>query len=297
MIGVDFGGTGIKAGLVSAGKIVSSAEVPTPVQAGPEAVLDAIAQAVLEVDANPSSVGVAIPGEVDAQGLCWGLPNVPGFKGVSIGAGLSQRLRCPVAVENDATTAALGEYLYGHGRTHASFLMVTLGTGVGGGLVIGGQLFPGANGFAGEIGHINIDPDAKAPLCGCGRRGCVETYAGTAALIRMYQEAGGPQAENIKQIADAARAGDAAALKAFERMGQALGQGLAAIQNTLDLNAIVFTGGISRSFDLMEASVRSGLQRFSFAAPPADDPFLMSELGVRAGVVGAAHLTQASGAQ
>lgn len=294
MIGVDFGGTGIKAGLVSAGKIVKSAEVATPVSEGPEAVLDAIARAVLEVEPNPKSVGVAIPGEVDAQGICWGLPNVPGFKGVSLGAGLSQRLRCSVAVENDATTAALGEYLYGHGKNHASFLMVTLGTGIGGGLVIGGRLFPGANGFAGEIGHINIDPSAMAPLCGCGKRGCVETYAGTAALIRMYQEAGGPKAENIKQIADAARADDAAALKAFTRMGEALGQGLAMIQNTLDLNAIVFTGGISRSFDLIEPSVKTGLERFSFAGPPAEVPLLLSELGARAGVVGAAHLSQES---
>src|SRR5690606_3984002 len=152
MIGVDFGGTGIKAGIVEDGRVVRSVSTPTPRGAAPEVVLDTIARTVLELDPAPRSVGVAIPGEVDPTGRCWGLPNVPGFKGVQLGKGLSDRLRCPVAVENDATTAALGEYLYGHGTRYPSFLMITLGTGIGGGLVIGGQLYPGSNGFAGEIG-------------------------------------------------------------------------------------------------------------------------------------------------
>ena len=169
----------------------------------------AIARTVLELDPAPRSVGVAIPGEVDPTGRCWGLPNVPGFKGVQLGKGLSDRLRCPVAVENDATTAALGEYLYGHGTRYPSFLMITLGTGIGGGLVIGGQLYPGSNGFAGEIGHINIDPSPEAPQCGCGKAGCMETDAGTAALLRKYAELGG-QATEIREIADAARRGEAA---------------------------------------------------------------------------------------
>lgn len=292
MIGVDFGGTLIKAGIVQEGRVVRSAETPTPQGENPEAVLDAIARVVLELDPSPRSVGVAIPGEVDPAGRCWGLPNVPGFKGVSLGKGLSERLRCSVAVENDATTAALGEFLYGHGSRYPSFLMITLGTGIGGGLVIGGQLYPGGNGFAGEIGHININPDPAAPLCGCGKRGCLETYSGTAALKRMYLEAGGREVSEIREIADAARSGEAAALKTFERMGDALGRGLASIQNVLDLNALVFTGGISKSFDLIEPSIRVALRKWSFAEPPAEVPLVVSELGSAAGVVGAAHLTQ-----
>src|SRR6187551_127000 len=214
MIGVDFGGTGIKAGIVEDGKIVKAAECATPQTGNPDDVLDAIARLVLELDSSPRSVGVAIPGEVDPQGRCWGLPNVPGFKGVALGEGLSARLRCPVAVENDATTAALGEYLYGHGTRYPSFLMITLGTGIGGGLVIGGLLYPGANGFAGEIGHININPNADAPACGCGQKGCLETYTGTAALMRKFKEAGGGDAPNIKTIAESARKGEAAGIAA-----------------------------------------------------------------------------------
>ena len=292
MIGVDFGGTGIKAGIVEEGRVMRSLETPTPKGASADEVLDAIARLVFELDPKPRSVGVAIPGEVDPAGRCWGMANVPGFKGVALGKGLSERLGCPVAVENDATTAALGEYLYGHGSRYPSFLMITLGTGVGGGLVIGGQLYPGGNGFAGEIGHINIDPSETAPLCGCGKKGCLETYSGTAALFRMYRELGGGVVTDVKKIADAARAGDQAAKDTFARMGDALGRGLADIQNVLDLNALVFTGGISRSFDLIEPSLRAALRRQSFAAPPAEVPLVVSELGASAGVVGAAHLTQ-----
>lgn len=291
MIGVDFGGTGIKAGIVENGQVIRSASTPTPRGAPPDEILDAIARVVLELDPAPRSVGVAIPGEVDPSGRCWGLPNVPGFKGVQLGKGLSDRLRCPVAVENDATTAALGEYLYGHGTRYPSFLMITLGTGIGGGLVIGGQLYPGSNGFAGEIGHINIDPSPDAPLCGCGKTGCMETYAGTAALLRKYRELGGT-AQEIREIAEAARANDPAGIQTFEMMGEALGRGLANIQNVLDLNALIFSGGISSSFDLIEPSLRRALRKHSFAEPPAEVPLVVSELGPNAGVVGAAHLTE-----
>lgn len=291
MIGVDFGGTGIKAGIVQDGRVLKSVECPTP-KGSAEDVLDAIARLVLELDPKPKSVGVAIPGEVDPAGRCWGLPNVPGFKGVSLGEGLSDRLRCPVAVENDATTAALGEYLCGHGTRYPSFLMITLGTGIGGGLVIGGQLYPGANGFAGEIGHINIDPSEDAPACGCGKKGCIETYAGTAALLRKFKEAGGGDVTDVKAIADSARAGEEAGLATFRMMGEALGRGLANIQNTLDLSALVFTGGISGAFDLIEPSLREALRKHSFAEPPAEVPLVVSELGSAAGVVGAANLTK-----
>jgi glucokinase len=292
MIGVDFGGTGIKAGIVEDGMVIRSLETPTPRGAPPEEVMGAIARVVLELDPNPEGVGVAIPGEVDSSGGCWGLPNVPGFKGVNLGQGLTERLRCPVAVENDATTAALGECLFGHGSRYPSFLMVTLGTGVGGGLVIGGQLYPGSNGFAGEIGHINLDPSADAPACACGRKGCLEAFAGTRALSRKFAEEGGGSVEQIKPIADSARRGERAGLAAFEMMGLAVGQCLAGIQNVLDLNAVIFTGGISQSFDLIEAHVRRGLRERAFSEPLAEVPLVISELGPQAGVVGAAYLTR-----
>jgi glucokinase len=291
LIGVDFGGTAVKAGMVDGGEVVRSTSTATRADTSAPEILDAIARTVLSLTPKPEAVGVAIPGEVNAEGRCWRLANVPGFEGIPIGEELAKRLGCPIAVENDATTAALGEQLYGHGRDNPSFLMVTLGTGIGGGLVIGQQLYPGSNGFAAEIGHNNVDSSPEAPLCGCGQRGCIEAFAGTRALLRRFAELGGATVTEVLPISVSARRGGEAARKTFEMMGRALGKGLATIQNVLDLNAIVFSGGVSASFDLIEEHIRAGLRENVFGKPAAEVPLLVSELGERAGVIGAAHLT------
>jgi glucokinase len=249
-----------------------------------------IAGAVKQLDAQPKAVGLAIPGGVNPEGKVWRMPNVPGFEGINISAELSRRLGCRIVVENDATTAALAELRLGHGRAHASFVMVTLGTGIGGGVVIDGQLRRGRFGFAGEIGHTPVDRSASGWPCACGLRGCVESYAGTRGLLRKYADLGG-KAEEILPIAEAAHRGDKAACATFEAMGEALGIGLAGIQNTLDLDAIIFTGGISASFDLIEPALRASLVRYAFAPPLAQVPLLTSELGDRAGLLGAAYLS------
>jgi glucokinase len=290
LVGVDFGGTLVKAGLVEGGEVVRSMTAETTPGATVDEVLKTLTNVALALTPTPEAVGVAIPGEVDSDGRCWRLTNVPGFEGIYIARELSDRLGCPIAVENDATAAALGERLYGQGLAYPNFLMVTLGTGIGGGLVLGHQLYPGASGFAGEIGHMNIERSTEARLCACGQRGCVEAYAGTKALLRRYRELGG-QADEVLPISVAARRGDEAALRVFEMMGEALGKGLANIQNLLDLNAIIFSGGISASFDMIEPHVRRALREYAFAPPLAAVPMLVSALGERAGVIGAAHLT------
>ena len=290
MIGVDLGGTRIKAGVVLQDEITRSLSVSTDADRGPVHVMDVIAETVLKLEAKPQAVGLAIPGGVNPEGLVWRLPNVPGFEGINVSAELSRRLGCRVVVENDATTAALAELHLGHGRTHGSFAMITLGTGIGGGIAIDGRLRRGRHGFAGEIGHTPIDRSPSGWPCACGLRGCVESYAGTRGLLRKYAELGG-QAEEIRPISDAARQGEPAACATFQAMGEALGIGLAAIQNTLDLDAIVFTGGISASFDLIEPALRASLVRNVFGPPLAEVPLLVSELGDRTGLLGAAYLT------
>lgn len=290
LIGVDFGGSHIRAGIVEGGEVIRLATTATRAGATAEQVLDTIANAALALAPRPEAVGVAIPGEVDADGRCWRLTNVPGFENVYVGQELARRLGCPIAVENDATAAALGEQLYGHGRQHPSFLMMTLGTGIGGGLVLGHQLYPGSSGFAGEIGHINVDRSAEAPVCACGQRGCIEAYAGTNGILRRFRELGG-QADEVLPVSVSARRGEPAGLKVFEEMGEAIGRGLAIAQNLLDLNAIVFSGGVSASFDLVEPHVRRAMRQYSFAPPLAEVPLLVSELGERAGVIGAAYLS------
>ena len=290
MIGVDLGGTRIKAGVVIDESLVNSISVDTQADNGPARVLNIIAETVKALDAKPAAVGLAIPGGVNQEGYCWRLPNIPGFEGINISAELSAQLGCRVVVENDATTAALAELHLGHGRSHRSFAMVTLGTGIGGGIVIDGRLRRGRHGFAGEIGHTPVDRSPTGWPCACGLRGCVESYAGTRGLLRKYSELGGT-ANEIRPISDAARQGNVAACQTFAAMGEALGVGLAALQNTLDLDAIIFTGGISASFDLVEPSLRASLQKNVFGPPLAKVPLLVSELGDRTGVLGAAYLT------
>ncbi|MCC6574147.1 MAG: ROK family protein [Planctomycetes bacterium] len=289
MIGVDFGGTRIKAGVVKDGVVTREVVANTP--RTPAAIFAAISKLVKSLKREPESVGVAIPGEVDEHGHCYQLPNVKGFEGIAIARELSKRLGCPVSVENDATAAALAERRFGHGLHVRSFLLVTLGTGIGGGLCIDGAVRRGRRGFGGEIGHVLVEAGKDAWPCGCGLKGCMEAYTGTAGLIRKFRSLGG-KANEILDIAKNARHGEKAGVKTFQHYGHYLGSGLATIQNVLDLDALVFTGGIAASFDLLEPSLRAGMKARAFAPPLADIPFLRSELGEQAGVVGAALLPQ-----
>jgi glucokinase len=290
MIGIDFGGTRIKVGRVSGASVLQTESVGTRPADGPSQILDLIAETVRRIEPRPDAVGLAVPGIVGPDGVCFRLPNVPGFEGTNLAAELGRRLSCRVVVENDATTAALAEMVEGHGRSYPSFLMLTLGTGIGGGLVLDRKLRRGGHGFAGEVGHTPIERNDAAWICGCGLRGCLESYSGTKGLLRRYAELGGTATE-ILPIAEAARRGEQAASKTFAMMGRALGIGIAGFQNTLDLDAIVFTGGISSSFDLIEPSLRKSLLEFAFAPPLGEVPLLVSELGDRTGLLGAAYLT------
>jgi glucokinase len=289
MIGVDVGGTRVKVAKVEEDRVLRFASLETPQGKPPAALFDLIADAVRDLDPESKTLGVAIPGEVDEAGKCYRLPNIPGFEGVEIKAELERRTGAVVTVENDATTAGLAESLFGHGRRYASFLAVTLGTGIGGGLVLGRRLIRGAHGFGGEIGHMTVDPSPSAPLCGCGQRGCLESFAGTHAMLDTFRAAGGSATE-IREVAESARRGEAAGRAAFAQVSSALAIALNSIQNLLDLDAIVFAGGVSKSFDLVEPALRAGLRARRFAEPLSEVPLLVSELGEHAGVVGAAHL-------
>jgi glucokinase len=290
LIGVDFSNAVIKAGIVDHGRVLRSMLADTPPGAGPAQILDTIARVVNALGARPDAVGIAIPGEVNTDGRCWRLPNTRGFEGVRIAEEVSRRLHCPIAVENRATAGALAERLYGHGQQHQTFLLVSLETGIGGGLVIGHQLYPGSNGFGAEIGHICVDTSPDAPLCACGQRGCVEAFAGTRAVLRKFAELGG-KAQELATVATSARRAEWIGVMAFETMGRALGRALATVQNFLDLGAVVFAGSAALHLDLLEPYVREELRLKAFAPPLAEVPLLLSDLGENAAVIGAAYLT------
>jgi glucokinase len=289
MIGVDFGGTRIKIADVAGAEVQRTVSLVTGASGAPAQLIRKIARAIRELEPTPDAVGFAIPGEVDDGGRCWRLPSVPGFEGFAIAQELATVLRCPVWVENDGTTAALAESLFGHGREYPSFAILTLGTGVGGGIVLDGEPRRGRHGFAGELGHIAVLRSKDARPCVCGERGCLESYTGTPALLAKFEELGG-KAEEVRDIAESARHGERAGREVFETMGHWLAVGVASIQNVLDLDAIIFTGGISSSFDLIEPALRRTLRAHSYAQPLAEVPLLVSQLGAAAGVIGAAHL-------
>jgi glucokinase len=288
-IGVDFGGTRIKLARVEQDRVLGETSIETPQGRGAEAVLDAIAEAVLELDKKPEAIGLAIPGQVDQNGACYRLPNVPGFEGVRVASFLEPRLGCPVHIENDGNAAAHGEALFGMGKRYRSFALFTLGTGIGGGIVIDGRVRTGAYGFAAEVGHIVVDTRDDAWPCACGKKGCVEAYAGTKALLRKFQELGG-RAEEVVTIAESARAGETAGCEAFAMMAESLARCVTIIQTLLDVDAIGFTGGISASFDLIRPELERHVRRMAYSQPLGQVPLLVSELGSRAGVIGAAHL-------
>lgn len=289
LIGVDLGGTRIKVGMVQGAEVLQTTTVKTPKTV--TATLEAIVKAINTLTSSPRVVGLAIPGEVDLNGRIWRLPNIPGFEGVSIATILEDRLSCPIFVENDAIAAAIAENRLGYGKTYAHFLTVTLGTGIGGGLVLDHKPRRGTHGFAGEIGHILIDNQPDAWPCNCDRKGCMEAYAGTRGLLRRFTELGGSHVSDVQAIVPSAQRNEPAGYKTFEMMGWALGTGLATLQNILDLEAFVFTGGVAAAFvDWIEAPLRKALKERTFASVLGDLPLKVSPLQPHTGLIGAAHL-------
>ncbi|MBI1349792.1 MAG: ROK family glucokinase [Actinomycetales bacterium] len=310
-IGVDIGGTKILAGTVTdEGEIVSTARRPTP-RHDAEHVLDVVAEVVRELaegtDDDLAGVGVGVAGLVDAdRSRVYFAPNLR-WSQVPVRALLEASTGLPVVVENDGNIAAWGEYRFGAGRGMGDLVLVTVGTGIGGGIVINGQLFRGAHGAAGEIGHINAVPDGRP--CGCGRNGCLEQYASGNALVREARalaaerrsEAGvllslgdgTPEGVQGVHITEAARAGDPIATEAFTIVGAWLGRGLADLAAVLDPEVFVIGGGVSDAGDLLLASARSTLADKLIGQQNRPAPQVkVAELTNSAGLVGAADLAR-----
>ncbi|MDQ1357024.1 MAG: glucokinase [Acidimicrobiaceae bacterium] len=309
VIGVDVGGTKILALQLRAdGSLGQETRKLTP--RGGEAVLDAIAEAVDSLG-PVKAVGVGAPGLVDHAGILQFAPNLPHVVGLPVRAGLEQRLPgVVVTVGNDATCAGWAERLLGAGQGSHDLLMVTLGTGIGGGLVGGGELLLGANGFSGEIGHMVVD--IHGPPCPCGKRGCWERFASGSGLGRLGREAaeagqaprvaqlagGDPVAVRGEHVTAAALEGDAGAMDVIHRFAWWVALGLANLANVFDPECIVLGGGLAESGGVFLEPVRTAFNDLVEAAeyrPPIR--IVLAQLGERAGAVGAALLARhASGA-
>src|SRR5438477_6066828 len=279
-VGVDVGGTKILAIAVEdTGRRVGK-EVRRPTPHGTTALLDAIVGVVCAVHASAGeidAVGLGSPGLVDRSGRLAVGPNLPGIAGVAFRDELHARLNLPVAVDNDATCATWAEVRIGAAKGSDEAFLVTLGTGIGAGIVTGGALQRGANGFAGEPGHMVVDP--KGPPCPCGRRGCWERFASGSGLGRLAREAAeagrgrrlielaGGDVEDVRgeHVTRAAMEGDVEALEVFREFGWWAALGIANLVNILDPEIVVVGGGLVEAGEIVMRPIRDAFAELVFA--------------------------------
>jgi len=303
-VGVDVGGTKVLALAVdeSGRRVGNEARRPTP--RGSDALLDAIVGVITEVRASVgeplAAVGVGVPGLVDRTGRLAIGPNLPGIAAVPFREDLQGRLRLPVAVDNDATCATWAEVTLGAARGASEAFMVTLGTGIGGGIVTDGKLQRGRNGFAGEPGHMVVDPDG--PPCPCGRRGCWERYASGSGLGRLAREAAesgrgermvqlAGEAELVRgeHVATAAHEGDPDAIEVFKQFAWWAALGIANLVDLLDPEVVVVGGGLVEAGDVVMTPIRGAFRDLVLAADHRPEvPIVPAVLGGDAGAIGAA---------
>ena len=291
-VGVDVGGTKVAAVLVDAAGMVAGRTRRPSATADFAGLVDAIAGAVedLRRTATVEAVGVAIAGNVSVdRSRVITSPNLPPLKGQPLRDELQARLGLTVVLENDANAAAWAEYRFGPWSLHADIVVMTVGTGLGGGIIMDGQLRHGAHGFAGEPGHMPVVPDGRR--CPCGGRGCWEQYASGSALLRYYRDAGGNPDSDGPVVTAAAQAGDPRALAAFDEVGRWLGFGLAGVVALLDPAFLVLGGGVADAGELLLEPTRVGFARaMAWDTDRVHPDIVAAVLGNEAGAVGAAAL-------
>ncbi|HJO26069.1 MAG: hypothetical protein CMK00_01555 [Planctomycetes bacterium] len=307
LLGVDIGGTAIKAGAITeTGEVLREATAATP-NTNEQGDVFAVASALLaEVgaadEAAPIGCGLAA-GLEPGTGRVVASPNMPGLVGSAPAAALGAALGLAAEetarrlhIENDANAAALGEQWLGAARGEDNLAVLTLGTGVGGGLILGGALVTGSTGCASEIGHVLVDPEG--PTCGCGARGCLEAVASASAAAARARAAGLPRDNpgNLPLLCEEARKSPGPERELLSAVGRDLGRGLTAALALLDIDLFVFAGGFSAALDLLEPGIRKGMDRGSTPAGRRRVRLIRAQLGNRAGWIGAARLAALAGA-
>jgi len=307
LLGVDIGGTNIKVALVSEeGTVLSFRSEPWSGGAASDAI-DVISRLGLELTRGGEGLevagcGVGSAGLVDAgAGIVQSSPNLPEWRDVELRRMIESALGLPTIIENDANAAAYGESVAGAARGSTNAVVLTLGTGIGGGLILNGRLYRGS-GFAGEIGHTTIDRDGEE--CLCGNAGCLERLANAEAVVRNVDRliasgrestlsaTGDRAALTAKQVGEAAAAGDAVAQEALSETGRALGAGLANLVLTLDPDVIVIGGGVATAGEPLLEPARKEMARRCYCSGASLPRVVAAELGNTAGVVGAALLAR-----
>lgn len=310
VVGVDLGGSHVYAAVVNTdGHVVSTAEANIDRTVPPDTLLRGdiartVKTAIARSEAPARSIraiGMGLPGNIDREGgVCRFSPNFQ-WRDVVVAAPLEEALHAPVFLMNDVRSHTLGELHFGAGRGHESFVMFALGTGIGGGVVVGGTLIEGAHGAGGELGHITVDP--RGPTCQCGNRGCVEALASGPAIVRAARLAvrkkkggailklsGTTNAITPAHVARAAENGDATAVDIWEAAGRWLGVAVATVLTTVDAECVLIGGGVGQAGDLLLRPLRAEVARRFRMIGPGVTPIVPAALGEKAGFLGAAAL-------
>lgn len=304
VFGVDIGGTTVKLGLFDVeGTLLDKWEIPTRKEENGSKILPDIAESIEKKIAEKKlerssivGVGVGAPGPIDVEGTVYKAANL-GWGVFSIRDTLSGILNLPVMAGNDANVAALGEMWKGGGKGAQNLVVVTLGTGVGGGIIINGKMLTGATGAGGEIGHIHVD-DTETECCGCGNKGCLEQYASATGISRLAKrKLASTQKDSVlrqgaisaKSVFDAVKAGDELAKEIATEFGEILGKGLAAIAAVVNPEAIVIGGGVSKAGEILMDYIRPSYEKNVFHGS-RNAKFSLATLGNDAGIYGAAKL-------
>jgi glucokinase len=304
VIGVDLGGTNLRTALVSPdGEILDKHKEATHAADGWMKVVARLIDNIkrqkeigARKGADISAVGVGAPGVILVnKGIVVKSPNFPDWNKVPLKNELEKALNIPVSIENDANAAALGEKWRGAGRNVASMILLTLGTGVGGGIILDNKIWHGADGMAGEIGHMTLIPDGRA--CNCGNNGCLEMYASARGIVQSYHEEWGkrklPAAEKdvtAEKVYQAAREGDAVARDVMKDMGRMLGIGIASLINIFNPEMVVIGGGVKDAWPLFIGATHEEIMKRAFQVPAERTEIVPSSLGDDAGMVGAAAI-------
>jgi glucokinase len=293
VLAVDLGGTNLRmASLLDDGTIVSQTRSPTPKGLTPAGLIDALKRLAGEckssLDPNHRVIGISagVPANIDDQGIVKNLPNIPLLSGMNLRESLSTEFRLPVTLENDATAAAIGENWLGASKLVKDSILITLGTGVGGGIIIDDRPLRGRDGTAGTIGHMCVEPEGVA--CKCGSRGCIEQYASATAIVRMAGEKG-LQVSTAYDVYNARDEGDAKATAVFDAVGYYLGITIAGLLNALNPEMVVIGGGVAAGLDAFIEPLRTEIKARAFSEPVERAAIRQSELGDDAGIIGAAR--------
>jgi glucokinase len=314
-IGIDIGATSVKAGIVKRdGRLIEKAAIKTSEIQGPDHFLTLLETLIGQMlkdgkieKRTVGGIGVGAPGWVEHdKGIVRELTNIPDWEDVPLAQRLEEGTGLKSFVDNDANAMALAELHYGAGRGHRNIVCLTLGTGVGGAVVINGEVFRGAHGLAGEIGHITLD--LEGPECACGGRGCLENYVGNRFIVenavkRLEQDSQGAQGALLlnmaggdpkkitpKMLSEAAYKGDTIAIKVWHETGRYIGIALAGLVNLLNPECFIIGGGVAKAGAILFDEMRKTMESLAMNDLGKETPILEAQLSADAGIIGAATL-------